>query len=130
MARRCAARGPAARAWAEAQLNRLLEDGGPGFVAHVERLAKAERGKARRAALQKLLAYLSANADRMWYRDRLARGRPIGSGLIEGCCKTVIGSRLKINSARWVPRRAERMGHLRCLQYSDLWDAYWDSRAA
>lgn len=66
----------------------------------------------------------------MWYRDRLAAGRPIGSGLIEGCCKTVIAARLKINSARWVPRRAERMGHLRCLQYSDLWDNYWNSRAA
>lgn len=66
----------------------------------------------------------------MWYRDRLAAGRPIGSGLIEGCCKTVVAARLKINSARWLPRRAERMGHLRCLQYSDLWDAYWNARAA
>jgi hypothetical protein len=122
--------GPAARAWAEAQLGLLLEQSGPKFVAHVQRLAKAERGKARREALGKLLAYLSANADRMWYRDRLARGRPIGSGLIEGCCKTVIASRLKLNSARWVSRRAERMGHLRCLQYSDLWDPYWNSRAA
>lgn len=122
--------GPAARAWAEAQLELLLEQSGPKFVTHVERLAKAERGKGRRQALRKLLAYLSGNADRMWYRDRLAAGRPIGSGLIEGCCKTVIAARLKINSARWVPRRAERMGHLRCLQYSDLWDTYWNSRAA
>jgi hypothetical protein len=122
--------GPAARAWAEEQLKLLLEQSGPRFVAHVERLARAERGKAPREALRKLLAYLSGNVDRMWYRDRLARGRPIGSGLIEGCCKTVIAARLKINSARWVPRRAERMGHLRCLQYSDLWDAYWNNRAA
>ena len=122
--------GPRARAWAEARLEFLLEHNGPAFVAHVERLAKAERSKARREALGKLLAYLSGNADRMWYRDRLARGRPIGSGLIEGGCKTVIAARLKINSARWVPRRAERMGHLRCLQYSDLWDTYWTGRAA
>lgn len=122
--------GPAARAWAEAQLKFLLEQSGPRFVAHVERLAGARRSKVQREALHKLLGYLSDNADRMWYRDRLARGRPIGSGLIEGCCKTVIASRLKLNSARWVPRRAERMGHLRCLQYSDLWDPYWNSRAA
>lgn len=122
--------GPKARAWAEAQLTLLLEQSGPKFVGHVERLAKAERSKPRRAALHKLLGYLSDNADRMWYRDRLAHGRPIGSGLIEGYCKTVIAARLKINSARWVPRRAERMGHLRCLQYSDLWDSYWNSRAA
>jgi hypothetical protein len=122
--------GPAARAWAEQQLMLLLEHSGPQFIGHVRRPAAAERNKPRRQALHKLLGYLSGNVDRMWYRDRLAAGRPIGSGLIEGCCKTAIAARLKINSARWVRHRAERMGHLRCLQYSDLWDNYWNGRAA
>jgi hypothetical protein len=122
--------GPAARAWAERRLERLLEHGGPALVRHVRDSAAAEPDEARRGALTKLANYLSDNADRMWYRDRLAAGRPIGSGLIEGACKTVIGQRLKLNSARWVPRRAVRMGNLRCLQYSDLWDAYWKDRAA
>jgi len=130
--------GPAARAWAEGQLARLLEHGGPALLTHVRDAAAAaephddddDEAAARRAALTKLANYLSDNADRMWYRDRLAAGRPIGSGLIEGACKTAIGQRLKLNSARWVPRRAVRMGHLRCLQYSDLWDAYWENRAA
>jgi len=93
--------------------------GGPGW-----------RSGRRREALRRLLAYPSGNADRMWCHDRLARGRSVGSGLVEGCCKTAIAARLKINSARWVPRRAERMGHLRRLQYSDLWSSYWTSRAA
>lgn len=122
--------GPAARAWAGEQLTRLLEQGGPRTVTHLRELARADPDEARREALTKLANYLSDNADRMWYRDRLAAGRPIGSGLIEGACKTVIGQRLKINSARWLPHRAARMGHLRCLQYSDLWDAYWNNRAA
>lgn len=122
--------GPAARAWAEGQLTRLLEHSGPRFVSHLNELAATEPDASRREALRKLANYLSDNADRMWYRDRLAAGRPIGSGLIEGACKTLIGQRLKLNSARWVPHRATRMGNLRCLQYSDLWDAYWNNRAA
>ena len=125
--------GPAARAWAEEQLARLLEHGGPARASRMRELSAAEPAEpdeARRGALTKLANYLSDNADRMWYRDRLAAGRPIGSGLIEGACKTAIGRRLKLNSARWAPRRAVRMGNLRCLQYSDLWDAYWNNRAA
>lgn len=42
----------------------------------------------------------------------------IGSGLIEGACKTAVGGRLKLNNARWRVRRAERIGALRGLDYS------------
>ncbi|HEX4053054.1 MAG TPA: hypothetical protein VHX86_02200 [Tepidisphaeraceae bacterium] len=122
--------GGAARAWAEEKLTLLLEQSGPGLVRHIEELIGAKSKAERRDGLKKLLGYLSDNIDRMWHRQRLATGRPIGSGLIEGGCKTILGARLKLNGARWSPRRAERMGSLRCLQYSDLWDSYWDTRAA
>jgi hypothetical protein len=121
--------GPAARGWADEKLRLLLEQNGPALVRHIEKLID-ESQATDREALKKLLGYLSDNRDRMWYRQRLAAGRPIGSGLIEGGCKTILGARLKLNSARWSPRRAERMGSLRCLQYSDLWHRYWDARAA
>jgi hypothetical protein len=81
-------------------------------------------------AIDSLLGYLQDNADSLWYRQRLAEGKPIGSGQIEGCCKNVIGARLKLNSARWRIKRAERMGALRCLEYSGQSDAYWRQRAA
>lgn len=122
--------GPSARAWAGEKLTLLLDQSGPALVRHIEELMSAESDATARAALKKLLGYLSDNIDRMWYRHRLATGRAIGSGLIEGGCKTILGARLKLNSARWRPQRAERMGHLRCLQYSDLWNTYWDARAA
>jgi len=61
---------------------------------------------------------------------RLQQGLPIGSGLIEGAGKTTLARRLKINSARWRVRRAERMGAIRCLQYSGMWEAYWESKQA
>jgi hypothetical protein len=79
--------------------------------------------------MTRLRGYLDANRDRMWYADRLTEGKPIGSGAIEGACKKV-GARLKLNSARWRPRRAERFGALLCLDYADLMPTYWQTRAA
>jgi len=67
------------------------------------------------------MGYLQENVDSLWYRQRLAAGRPIGTGLIEGGCKTIVSNRLKLNSARWTPRHAEQMAALRCLDYSGLW---------
>lgn len=119
---------PKAREWSEQRLGELLEMGGPRFLRRMEELAHAHRSKAGRAALEHLRGYLRENQDRMWYRQRLEAGRVIGSGLIEGGCKNVLGARLKLNAARWRIQRAERMGQLRCLQYSDLWEPYWQHR--
>jgi hypothetical protein len=122
--------GPEALPWAQAQLQRLIQMQGPAYLAWLDQTIAGECAPAQRAAMRQLRGYLADNRDRMWYRDRLAAGRPIGSGLIEGGCKNVLGARLKLNAARWRIQRAERMGQLRCLQYSDLWESYWNSRAA
>jgi hypothetical protein len=102
---------------------------GPALIRRL-REQRAARDPSGRAALDKLLGYLRDNGDSPWYRDRLRAGKPIGSGQVEGRCKIVIGARLKINSARWRVRRAERMGALRCLEYSGQTTAYWRARAA
>jgi hypothetical protein len=54
------------------------------------------------------------------------RNRTIGSGLIEGVCKTVLGRRLKCNGARWRPERADYVGALCCLLYGDQWNSFWN----
>lgn len=123
---------PGAKLWAATRIEQLMDLQGPAFIEQLqaERSAAATTGNENGCikALDDLLGYLSANHDSLWYRTRLAQGRPIGSGLIEGACKNTIGARLKINNPRWRVRRAERMGTLRCLQYSDLWNAYWLSK--
>lgn len=121
---------PAARTWSDAQLLQLIEQGGAAFCDHLQRRMLEQTDPAAKEATASLKGYLDDNRDRMWYRQRLANGRPIGSGLIEGGCKNILGARLKLKAARWRPERAERVGHLRCLQYSDLWATYWDTRAA
>ena len=47
-----------------------------------------------RTAVDQLAAYPANHSQRLNYRHRLACGLPIGSGLIEGVCKQVIGKRM------------------------------------
>lgn len=126
---------PAARQWAEQRLLSLIEHGPIRFLERLEAERVALRGgsrvtKARRKALAALGDYLKPHVDGLWYASRLARGLPIGSGLVEGAAKTIVGRRLKLNSARWLPRRAEHVANLCCLLYSDQWDAFWTRPAA
>ncbi len=121
--------GEAARTWAEEELNELIKAGGPRFIARLDERIRGCDREAPRRAMNALRGYLDANRDRMWYADRLREGKPIGSGAIEGACKK-IGTRLKLNSARWRPRRAERFGALLCLDYTDQMPAYWKAQAA
>ena len=98
--------GPARDAWYEARRRTLLESGSSGLLAEWA----AEAGD-----VSELVGYLTPHADHTAYRQRLAEGRSIGSGLVEGACKTAIGRRLKQTGARWKVRRQERMAALCCL---------------
>jgi hypothetical protein len=126
---------PQARPWADAQVQRLVES---GPVQHLQELkglqaryAQAHQQPQRQCqAIAALHSYMQPNLDSMWYAQRLAEGRPIGTGLIEGGCKTIVSTRLKLNSARWVPQHAESIAGLRCLDYSGLWADFWADRAA
>ena len=122
--------GKAARTWAEERLMIALKGNGPAMIRQLESEAAGQaEGSAERKSLDALLTYLRPNQDRMWYRDRLASGEPIGSGMIEGGCKNTIGARLKLNNARWRIRRAERIGKLRCIDASKQWANFWKSAA-
>lgn len=119
---------PAARAWADQHLQTALSCNGPALIRQLE-TEQASMDQPAQQAMTKLLNYLRPNRDRMWYADRLKAGQTIGSGLIEGGCKNTIGARLKLNSARWRVRRAERIGMLRCIDASNLWPAFWQNAA-
>jgi hypothetical protein len=112
--------GTAAQAWFKARRRILLESGASGLLAALA----AESGN-----VSELVGYLGPHRDHTPYRQRLAEGRTIGSGMVEGACKTAIGLRLKQTGARWKVRRLERMAALCCLHYGDQLDAYWKKAA-
>ena len=121
---------PQARAWSEAQVQSLIERGPVQYLKDLGTFAATHGDAVKLKALESLLNYLTPKVDSLWYRQRLADGRPIGSGLIEGANKTIVSNRLKLNSARWTPDHVEHISALRCLDYSGLWTEFWAQRAA
>lgn len=121
---------PPAREWAEDRLLLLLRSGPMELLHDLERQRTAATSADAGKAIEDLIGYLKPNIDGLWYRDRLRRRLPIGSGLVEGACKTVVGRRLKCNGARWTVANADRLASLCCLLYSEQWAAFWASTAA
>lgn len=117
-----------ARLWSEAQVQSLIENGPVQYLKDLKAFTALHNDSAKVKALESLLNYLTPHVDSMWYKQRLAEGRPIGSGLIEGANKTIVSNRLKLNSARWTPQHAEQISALRCLDYSGLWKDFWLER--
>ena len=109
----------------------LLHDGWHGVCAWVgellpppetvEATAEVER---RRPATDRLIGYFAKHANRLDYRERLASGRAIGSGAVEGQAKT-LGLRLKARGARWKLANVRPMASLVCVRHSSQWDTYW-----
>jgi hypothetical protein len=118
----------AGRAWADERLELLIAQGPMTLLEHLDR-ERAACGPEQTKSLDALIGYLKPNIDGLWYGDRLRRGLPIGSGMVEGGCKNVLGRRMKCNSGRWRPERADRIAALCCLHYSENWGRFWDRTA-
>jgi hypothetical protein len=113
-----------AKAWLEQARLGLLKDGWWGLCEQVGKTL-SERGEPAREAMEDLLDYFSKHTERLNYCGRLYAGQPIGSGMVEGACKNVIGKRLKQTAARWELGNVQKMAVLCCCCYSDFWTTYW-----
>ena len=78
----------------------------------------------RRQAVATLVRYLAKHVVRVGDKARVADGRSIGSGLIEGVIRK-LGLWMKAREAWWVERNAEHMAALVGLSNSTLWENYW-----
>lgn len=118
---------PEASQWLEAGRSAVLHEGEVGVSRQITATRQLMRSTRKRESLDALQAYLSNHTDHLNYADRLAQGRSIGSGQVEGACKNLIGRRLKQTAARWKVRRVNRMAGLCSIMYSSQWTAYWNS---
>jgi hypothetical protein len=76
--------------------------------------------------IENLLIYLENQKDRMHYWTARHNKMPIGSGVTEAACKTVIKQRLGISGARWTKEGANAIIALRTLiltkgRYDEFW---------
>jgi len=117
-----------AQVWVDRGRAALLSEGNTGVQAQLAAARARVRAKAKREALDEAAGYFGRRAECLGYAARLARGQSIGSGLVEGACKQVVGRRMKQTGARWRVRRANRMATLCCTLHGDTWDSYWKHR--
>lgn len=76
--------------------------------------------------LQAALTYFSNQAARMDYAQHLSEHLPIGSGVIEAACKTLVKQRLCGAGMRWKQRGAKIILSLRALvQSTGRWAQFW-----
>lgn len=82
----------------------LLEGQAIQMIAELRRWA--ERTSERSEAIKEI-EYFKSNVPRMEYDRYRDEGLPIGSGLVEGSCKFLVGKRFKGNGMRW--KRADNI---------------------
>ena len=111
--------------WREETTLELMWNGYELIEKRLERVEQEKLKWKEQEAIQRLRGYLENHRERLCYRERLAEGRAIGSGQIEGACKNMIGKRLKQTGARWRVRRLNRIASLCAVRYSEQWKLYW-----
>jgi hypothetical protein len=83
---------------------------------------------AKRTAIQHAIDYFRTNREAMQYHIYLSKGHPIGSGVIEGACKHVIGDRFCGSGMRWAIEGAQPLLHLRTIHLNGRWEPFINHR--
>jgi hypothetical protein len=116
--------------WVENRLEMLL-DGKVSRVVREMRKSVLEKEKhqeldsKKRKIVNEAADYLFERRKQLKYKEYLARGMPIASGVIEGACRHLVKGRLGITGARWGLESAEAVLRLRALYLSGLFEEYW-----
>lgn len=117
-----------ANRWYSKYRARLLEDEG-GLESALRSLRYYRRplrsGSERRKVVDRVLRYFGRNRDRMAYAEFRARGLPVGSGVVEAACKTIVGARLKRSGMRWTDEGGQHVLNLRTRARSGEWSSFW-----
>lgn len=92
------------------------------IIRYFEGLEVSER---KRKGITKFLAYFKTHRKRMQYQQFRQQGWPIGSGVIEGACKSLIKQRTGLSGQRWTPNGALDVLWGRALIMDQLHDEYW-----
>ena len=76
--------------------------------------------------LEACITYFSNHLTQMDYAGYRAQGYPIGSGVTEAACKTLVKQRLCCSGMRWTVEGAQNVLSLRALvQTKDRWKQFW-----
>jgi hypothetical protein len=103
----------------------ILKHSDRGVETVVRMLAHLCRHRRRRGAIGRELRYFRNQRHRMAYAKSLRKHLPIGSGVVEAACKTLVAQRMKRSGMRWLQNGGQAILTLRGLIQSDRWDRGW-----
>ena len=119
----------AAEAFVTDRLRRILEgDVGRVIGGLRQILTKGKFSSTKRKTLNTVIGYLHRKKKFMCYDEYLAKGYPIGSGVVEGACGHVVKDRMEGSGMRWSVPGAQSMLDLRCVYLNEDWKDFHDYR--
>jgi hypothetical protein len=96
------------------------------ILVELQSLAREGLGEFALEGLDKAITYFSNHQHQMNYAQRRAANQPIGSGVTEGACKTIVKMRMCRGGAKWKEEGAAIVLSLRTLLYTtDRWEQFW-----
>lgn len=93
------------------------------IIRHFEHL---QTSRSKRRGIKKRLRYFNSHQARMQYHIYRREGWPIGSGEVEGACKSLIKQRTDLSGQRWSPEGALNVLWVRALVNDGLHDRFWN----
>jgi hypothetical protein len=106
---------------------RLCEE--PDGVVRVLRALRYRRDKSKgnkKKIIATQISYIEKYQDQMGYAELRAQGLPIGSGIVEAACKTLVTQRLKRSGMSWGMEGGQSILTARALIQSGRWQQAWD----
>jgi len=103
---------------------------GPGkLIRHLQTLQGQVKGKQASKDYEREVQYFRTNkeAGRMRWATMTRHNQPIGSGLIEAACKTLVTERMKRSGMSWLPKGGQAILTFRALHQSSRMDAAWEA---
>jgi hypothetical protein len=106
------------------------EDNGVDFVIKKLTYFRNNSSGSARQQLNTKLEYFRSRSDQMRYAEFQSLGLPIGTGVTEAACKTLVTQRLKRSGMRWENSGGQAVLTLRSLLQSDRWEKGWELLSA
>ena len=114
--------------WLKDACHRLKHKQGAAsrLLKEMEALSETPLSEAAREKLDAAITYFSNHKHQMSYSKYRAKNLPIGSGVTEAACKTLVKQRLCNSGMRWVEKGAKIVLSLRALMLTpDRWEQFW-----
>lgn len=114
------------QAWVREKLLDILE-GKAGYVIGALTQVKDKNKKLSKSkieTLEKVITYLTNHKHMMAYDEYLAKGYPIGTGVVESACGSLVKNRMERNGMRWTLQGAQDMLDIRAVKLNGHWDEF------